>query len=132
MLDNLSRSQSAEDADTVLRNHTNVAICLIVPVWEARLLGKVFSLVNESTAQASGINFLQSNKITIIDQLGNSIEISLPLRIWEYVFPTVSKVVPITPGCNPTLDVVTEQAQVRYTVYNPRCPWPFRCKWLIA
>jgi hypothetical protein len=50
MFDNPSGSQSAEDADSVLRDHTQVAICLIVPVWELRFLGKVFSLVNESAA----------------------------------------------------------------------------------
>ena len=85
----------------------NAAIDLMVPVGKTRLKGQILGQIDVITAQAAGIDLLQTHYIKITQQARHPIQVGQALTVGQDMLPTMQQVLVGLPGRDPHLDVVT-------------------------
>lgn len=99
----------AQQAVTVASDIANLAIGLVMPEWEATALGEVFGLVNETAAQAAGIDFLQGDNVEITDGVRDASQVVMELSMRQDMLPAIREVMAEAGGTDSDLDIVAEQ-----------------------
>ena len=103
--------QPAEKSVAVLPQVTDIAVDLLVPVVEVRVMCQVCSLIDKGGAQAPGIDLLQTDHVVVGDQLGDAIQVLFFDGMREEVLPALRDVVTMLGCLHPGLDVVTQQPE---------------------
>lgn len=99
---------TAEQTVAVLGELAQVAIDLGVPEWKSCLMGEIFGLIQKPAAQTAGINFLQSDQIEGVNQLGYPVQICHAFTQWQKVLPALGDVLMKFAGLDTGLDIKTK------------------------
>src|SRR6478735_3045186 len=89
----------------------DVAVGLVAPVRETPALREVMRLVGEPRAQAPGVAFVEADDVVAARQLRDRIQAAALVARGQHVRPTARRVIRVTPGARPGLDVRAEQLE---------------------
>lgn len=112
MLGDIKRPEPAEQAIRVLGDLPQVAVQLLIPVWDPGRLGQVLHLVNVAAAQTATVTLLQRHHIVVADQPGDSVQVFDAVAIGQHMLPAAGEIMSVGGGVDSHLNIERQQSKV--------------------